>query len=411
MALHISILNIFVSIVILLHNWKVNRNSAFLAALLFLISLHSIIHYLVIHASEPFWLALAFNNLTPLMCLIGPALYLYVRSVLTDRTVLRRPDLLHLIPFLITLIGVLPYLFSPFEHKLSIARSIIQDMNVMRQVEGNWLIPQRVNLLLRPFLQVSYAVACLVILVRSYRQRRRQTGRPPLQYLFVFRWLVALTVFVLSIGLYNLSSLIIYYIHPSLERQVVAEYRAVYLIGAGLICAPFLLFIFPSIIYGIPRVRMRGSSGSTSLRAAEEAPTSPSGDNTGGRDASSKEEITDDNPFAPLSRRILECMEEQQPYLDPEFSLDDLAEQLDVPKHHLYYCFRNILNTRFTTLRTEYRIKHAKKLLGEIDLRITTLEAVGRQCGFATHSSFYKTFKAEVGCSPGEFVEKNRPAE
>ena len=104
-------------------------------------------------------------------------------------------------------------------------------------------------------------------------------------------------------------------------------------------------------------------------------------------------------------------MEEQQPFLDPEFSLDDLAEQLDVPKHHLYYCFRNILNTRFTTLRTEYRIRHAKKLLGEIDLRITTLEAVGRQCGFATHSSFYKTFKSEVGCSPGEFVEKNRPAE
>ena len=99
MALTISILNIFVSIVILLHNWKVNRNSAFLAALLFLISLHSIIHYLVILTPDPFWMALAFNNLSPLMCLIGPALFFYVRSVLTDRTALKRSDLLHTLPF------------------------------------------------------------------------------------------------------------------------------------------------------------------------------------------------------------------------------------------------------------------------------------------------------------------------
>lgn len=411
MALNISILNIFVSIVILLHNWKVNRNSAFLAALLFLISLHSIIHYLVILTPDPFWMALAFNNLSPLMCLIGPALFFYVRSVLTDRTALKRSDLLHTLPFWITLTGVLPYLFSSFEYKYSVAEAIISDFNTMRKVDVNWLIPQSVNLLIRPFLQIAYAVACLLILIRSYRQRQRQTGRPPRQYLFVFRWLVALTVFVLCIGIYYLSSVIIYYINPTLKRQVVVEYRAVYLIGVGLSFAPFLLFSFPSIIYGIPKARIKGPGiypGGGSSDKQQTLPTSEDGETM---DLSSAGQIADENPFSTLSRRILDIMEEKKPFLNPEFSLDDLADMLDVPKHHLYYCFRNVLQTKFTTLRTEYRISYAQQLLGEIDLRNTTLEAVGRQCGFASHSAFYKTFKTEVGCSPGEYVERNRPGQ
>ena len=114
---------------------------------------------------------------------------------------------------------------------------------------------------------------------------------------------------------------------------------------------------------------------------------------------------TNKDPFDALSERMMAWMEAQKPYLDQDFSLESLADQLEVPKHHLYYCFRNILKTKFTTLRTQYRIEHAKQLLKEADLRSITLDAIGLASGFASRSGFYKTFKEEVGCSPGEFME------
>ncbi len=112
-----------------------------------------------------------------------------------------------------------------------------------------------------------------------------------------------------------------------------------------------------------------------------------------------------EDPFHALSERMMTWMETHKPYLDQDFSLESLADQLEVPKHHLYYCFRNILKTKFTTLRTQYRIEHAKQLLREADIRNITLDAIGHASGFASRSGFYKTFKEEVGCSPGEFME------
>lgn len=409
MALHISIFNILLSFVILLHNWKVNRNSAYLAVLLFLISTFSMTHYLVLHATEPFWLALAFNNLTPIWCMIGPSLYFYIRGVLTDQSEFRKSDLLHTIPFCLTLIGVFPYLITSFDYKLSVANLIIHHLNAMKAVKVNWLIPQKVNLLVRPIMQIVYSVVCLTLLLRFYRKRKQNSDRPAKQFNFVHRWLFALTLFVLSIGIYYLWALIIYYTNPVLERKLIFEYQAVYFIGMTLIFMPLLLFIFPNILYGIPKFKIQQETSRTESRKTLE----PVLDNGVLMDkgetlteTNSDEHDPGEDPFMSLARSIYEVMEEKKPYLEEDFSLEDLAELLQVPKHHLYYCFRNILQTKFTTLRTEFRIKYARQLLLKIDLRITTLDAVGKKCGFASRSAFYKTFKAEVGCSPGEYVEK-----
>jgi AraC-like DNA-binding protein len=69
------------------------------------------------------------------------------------------------------------------------------------------------------------------------------------------------------------------------------------------------------------------------------------------------------------------------------------------------------MHTKFTRLSTDYRIEYAKQLLLEIDLRTSTVDVVGRKSGFPSRSSFYNTFKEEVGCSPGEYVEKTTKTE
>lgn len=418
MALHISILNIFLCFVFLLHNWRINRNSIFLFLLILLISTFSITHYLVIDASSQFWLAVTFNNQTALWCLIGPSLYFYIRSVLTDRITFKPTDLLHTIPFWITLIGIFPYLLTSFEYKLSVADLIIHNIGELKRVTVNWLVPQEINLLVRPILQISYAIVCLFILLRFHQRKKYHFNRPVKQTRFVFRWLLSLTFFVLLIGIYYLWVLITYYSSPEFNRADIYQYQALYFVGASLISMPLMMIIFPKILYGIPKYTLAFKGSKENVQVSQDDrnahPTVSSEaemNRETGIDAANE---VDDDPFTPLSERMIAFIEEQKPYLDQDFSLDSLAELMDVPKHHLYYCFRNILQTKFTTLRTQYRIEHAKQLIREADLRKITLDAIGHASGFASRSGFYKTFKEEVGCSPGEFMEaeskkSNRP--
>lgn len=409
MSLHISILNLFLPIVLFLYNWRVNRNVVFLCLLLFLIGTSNIRHALVMHAQEPFWLAIVSNNLTPIWTLIGPCLYLYVRGVLSDRFEWRWQDLIHTIPFWITLVGIAPYLLTSFDYKLQVAEGMIRNLQGYRDIRVNWLLPQPVNLSSRPILQLGYSLACMVTLVHfAWRRkhadnlRRREPG-------FVYAWLWGVTLFVFLIVAYHLLILILYFRYPTMGRQMIDHFHAVYVIGGILAFLPFLILLFPEILYGIPKYRplqkpsTAGAPSSSPATSGIEPIGSP--DTPAETPTTPTPVLAEQDPFKELGERIHALMQEQQPYLREDFSVEDLARMLEVPKHHLHYCLRNILQTRFVPLRTSYRIAHAKMLLKEANLNHTTIENIGQECGFSSRSAFYKVFKAETGHSPGEYFQ------
>jgi AraC-like DNA-binding protein len=117
---------------------------------------------------------------------------------------------------------------------------------------------------------------------------------------------------------------------------------------------------------------------------------------------------SDGEHYRDLGERVVALMEQRKPFLEKSFSIRDLAEMLDVPRYLLYRCFKYFLKTRFIDLRTEYRVEHAKRRLLEADIGLTTLEAIGMVCGFATRSSFYRVFSVETGSSPGSYMKRNR---
>jgi AraC-like DNA-binding protein len=108
--------------------------------------------------------------------------------------------------------------------------------------------------------------------------------------------------------------------------------------------------------------------------------------------------------FQALSDRIMQVMDEQRPWLAHDFSLDDLAKIMDVPRHHLYYCFNNILKTRFTKLRTEYRVRHAQYLIENGGTQTKTLESIGMESGFSTRGTFITSFREVTGLTPGDYL-------
>jgi AraC-like DNA-binding protein len=60
------------------------------------------------------------------------------------------------------------------------------------------------------------------------------------------------------------------------------------------------------------------------------------------------------------------------------------------------------MKIKFTDLRMQLRIEHAKQLLNSGMADLNKLEAVGLESGFASRSNFHIAFKALTGLTPTE---------
>jgi YesN/AraC family two-component response regulator len=116
--------------------------------------------------------------------------------------------------------------------------------------------------------------------------------------------------------------------------------------------------------------------------------------------------VQQNNEMFLLSQRVLKYFDTAQPYLKKNFTLDDLADELAVPKHQLYSCLNNYIEKRFTQLRTSFRVEHAKKLLLTAEIDSFSLNGIWVESGFSSRTNFFISFKEETGLTPIEFIRK-----
>jgi YesN/AraC family two-component response regulator len=94
-------------------------------------------------------------------------------------------------------------------------------------------------------------------------------------------------------------------------------------------------------------------------------------------------------------------MATQKPFLQPSFSLPDLADQMHVTVHQLSQVINEGLGKSFFEMAAEYRIEEAKTLLKEkSNIKI---EEIAEQVGYNSKSSFNTAFKKITGKTPSEW--------
>ena len=99
-------------------------------------------------------------------------------------------------------------------------------------------------------------------------------------------------------------------------------------------------------------------------------------------------------------------MNEQQPYLDSELSLDKLAAALRLHPHYLSQVLNDHIGKNFYDYINERRIGHARTLLLEQpSLPVVDVAIV---CGYNNKNSFYNSFRRFVGMTPSEFRQQGR---
>ncbi len=102
-----------------------------------------------------------------------------------------------------------------------------------------------------------------------------------------------------------------------------------------------------------------------------------------------------------ILKRLKERMENEKPFLQPNFSLPDLASQLKISTHQLSQVINDGLGKSFFEMTAEYRIEEAKRLLKEkMNIKV---EEIAEQVGYNSKSSFNTAFKKIVGMTPSEW--------
>lgn len=88
-------------------------------------------------------------------------------------------------------------------------------------------------------------------------------------------------------------------------------------------------------------------------------------------------------------------------YMDPELSLPNLAERLELSPHQLSELLNNRMGKGFSRYLRELRIAAARTML--CDQPSASVLSVGLGVGFTSQSNFYEAFREIEGMTPGQF--------
>jgi AraC-like DNA-binding protein len=382
------------------YNWRINKNTIYLGAFFSILATYGLTHYFTIYANSPFWLAVFYNNFSPFWFLTGPLLLFYYRGTLTDNSRLKGTDIIHFIPFLVQLIGIFPYLLTPFSYKIDIAAQILNDLNLITQFKVNWITKPIVNFLGRPILVFLY-LGYITYLLWLNNPKSNRAKVPIQQFKLTYRWLILLevTTAILIINFFLLSL--------SLSKQTVtatmvnAQFTH-FFSGIAYFCMSFMLLLFPRILYGMP-IYTANIITEISSQEKIKKETNPIVEPI---NIVAEIQLPQDDPFFELVDKINAYLKKEDPYLNPEFTINELAASLKVPVHHVSYCLNTLMNVKFTSLRTQLRIQYAAKLLDSGQADELSMDGIGKKSGFSTRSNFYNAFKTETGMTPSEYLER-----
>lgn len=108
--------------------------------------------------------------------------------------------------------------------------------------------------------------------------------------------------------------------------------------------------------------------------------------------------------LAILAQQVEDYLITEEPFTNPDLSLETLANQLEIPVTRLSLAINRVLKKTFYELINEKRIEKSKMLLKELSEQ-TTVEYVAYQSGFNSRASFYRAFKKHTNSTPTSYIK------
>lgn len=106
----------------------------------------------------------------------------------------------------------------------------------------------------------------------------------------------------------------------------------------------------------------------------------------------------------PLIVQLKEFMDAKKPFKNPNLKSSDIANELSISTHQLSQLLNDSIGKSFSNFVNEYRVEEAKQIISSNTKY--TLDAIGKESGFNSKSTFYTYFKRVVGVTPSKYREQ-----
>ena len=109
-----------------------------------------------------------------------------------------------------------------------------------------------------------------------------------------------------------------------------------------------------------------------------------------------------------LIEGILQLLEKEECWLQPDFTIEKAAKQLGTNSSYLSYVVNHHLGKSFSTLLNEYRVRRACLLMEDPANATYTMDYLAMQAGFSNRVTLLRQFKRMVGMAPSEYWKMAR---
>lgn len=305
--------------------------------------------------------------------LYGPIFYLYARLISSDNT-FNPKYYLHFIPFILVVIYGLVFVYlKSGEFKIALIRNELeQPLPALHII--SYLKP--VHGLIYVFLTIQA--------VRIYNNKIRDS------YSNIERinlnWLRHLTI-----GLSIIWSIVVvnYVVHAVASKSVDMDY---------------LIYIAISVlIYSIGYLSLRQPQIFEPVIQKSVSDKAPVPESKNEESVSYQKSGLTDTEAENYTKRLLQIMETDKPYLNSDLTLRELAGTLSMSTHNLSEILNTRLNQNFYDFINHYRVEEVKRRLAGGDSDKYNLIAIAFDSGFNSKSAFNTIFKKQTGMTPSEY--------
>lgn len=312
----------------------------------------------------------------PLSLLIGPLLFLYVKSF--KQQVRFRNILPHLFFFA-------AYIMASFAWSLYTNNAYRSSVTVPVHA---LLQPQAILLCAIPYLHLLlyYFITC-----RELKRYRASAVSPQASAgnMRWMKWLINGFLFII------LSALVIYILMIKFPQH----FTLLYLVTMA-VATPY---IYITTYKGITHSSLWLKHAETGQTKAAVQPAQP---------PSFKLKPHRQEPANPkldeIVHKIKTVMEEEKLYQEPELTLQHIADKLQFPTYQVSQAINDGLKKSFYELVNGYRVDKAKLLLLNPKNRNYTILSVGFEAGFNSKTTFNTVFKKFTGQTPTQFRDQQQ---
>ena len=106
-----------------------------------------------------------------------------------------------------------------------------------------------------------------------------------------------------------------------------------------------------------------------------------------------------------VQQQVFDYMVEDDRYLNIDFSLTPLADEMNMSLSELEMEYQKISGEPLNSLLTRMRLKHACDLLENTDKK---LEVIAQESGFGSSRTFFRQFKSEYNMTPNVYRQLSK---